>query len=69
MNNIDFYRCDLRCPSGHHGDECQSECKCQNGGECDTQTGQCLCSSGWSVCIQFFKINLLKFCFFTKWPR
>lgn len=43
------YRCDQICPSGRHGDECQSECKCQNGGSCDPQTGQCLCSSGWTV--------------------
>lgn len=49
------YRCDQRCPSGRHGDECQSECKCQNSGSCDPQTGHCLCSSGWTVCnIQIF---------------
>lgn len=45
-----IYRCDQICPSGRHGDECQSECKCQNGGSCDPHTGQCLCSSGWTVC-------------------
>ena len=38
--------------TGKHGDECKSECKCQNGGSCNPTTGECYCTPGWtgSVC-------------------
>lgn len=44
-----FFSCDDFCPPGKHGDECKSECKCQNGGSCNPTTGKCYCAPGWMV--------------------
>lgn len=46
------YRCEDLCPMGKHGDDCKSDCRCQNGGTCDPETGDCYCRAGWtgSVC-------------------
>lgn len=48
------------CPAGKHGEECKSECRCQNGGSCNPKTGECICTSGWAVSIIFF-FNLKNF--------
>lgn len=46
-------RCDDLCPLGKHGEECKSECRCQNGGSCSPLTGECYCTPGWTVMRDF----------------
>ena len=48
-----FFRCEDPCPNGKHGEECGSECRCQNGGTCDSSTGKCYCTPGWTVGLFF----------------
>lgn len=50
--NHDFncnFRCNDLCPAGKHGNECKSECRCQNGGTCSPTDGECFCTPGWMV--------------------
>jgi len=48
-NDYLMRRCDYLCPEGKHGEECKSECQCQNGGSCSPMTGKCYCMPGWTV--------------------
>lgn len=42
-------RCDEPCPDGTHGQNCSSNCRCQNGGTCSPIDGKCFCTPGWTV--------------------
>ena len=33
-----FY-CDIPCPKGKYGKDCQEKCTCRNGAACDHRTG------------------------------
>ena len=46
---LSLRRCEDRCPEGKHGEECLSECRCQNGGTCNPTSGKCYCTPGWTV--------------------
>jgi len=46
---LSLCRCEDRCPEGKHGEECLSECRCQNGGTCNPTSGKCYCTPGWTV--------------------
>ncbi|XP_038223185.1 protein draper [Zerene cesonia] len=39
--------CDISCPSGKWGRNCQNSCRCMNGGTCEPLTGECACAGGW----------------------
>lgn len=56
-------RCDDLCPRGKHGEECRSECRCQNGGSCIPTTGDCDCTPGWMVreILRFTRTHLARF--------
>jgi len=49
MTAVVLHRCDDLCPTGLHGEECKSVCRCQNGGFCNHVTGACYCTPGWTV--------------------
>ena len=42
-------RCDDPCPDGTHGQNCASNCRCQNDGTCNPIDGNCFCKDGWTV--------------------
>ncbi|KAI8507377.1 Endothelial cell-specific molecule 1 [Branchiostoma belcheri] len=39
--------CKTFCRQGTFGQNCSSECQCQNAVRCDHKDGQCFCSEGW----------------------
>ena len=43
------HRCDDPCPDGTHGQNCASNCRCQNDGTCNPMNGNCFCKDGWTV--------------------
>jgi len=41
--------CEMTCPSGYYGSNCQSQCSCNLASStCDPTNGNCLCSPGYS---------------------
>ncbi len=41
-------KCEIECPLGRYGTNCEGKCECLNGANCDTETGKCICLNGWS---------------------
>ncbi|GFQ74790.1 protein draper, partial [Trichonephila clavata] len=39
--------CNISCPSGKYGSQCERDCICQNKALCDPVTGACACKPGW----------------------
>lgn len=41
-----LYSCEVRCPNGTYGENCENDCSHCFNGECHFATGECLCDPG-----------------------